>query len=76
MCLSSLSGGNVLVGFRDRERETERRNNIEQLPPLLALTGMEPATGVCPDRESSRRPFGLWDRTPTTEPGLSCVLSP
>ena len=49
-----------------RERERERERNIDQLPPVRALT----RDGThnlerCPDWELNLKPFGVWNDTPT-----------
>ena len=46
----------------ERERNTDVRENIDQLPLTHALTGDKTCNpGMCPDQELNKRPFVLWD---------------
>ena len=53
-------------------REKERERNIDLLPLAHTKTrGQAGYPGMCPDRESNRGPFTLWDNTGPTKPHLS-----
>ena len=51
----------VVTDFRERETSTQERN-IDQLPPVCALTGDRTHNlGMCPDLGLPLQPFGAWD---------------
>ena len=64
----------MLINFRKRGRGREREGNINvrninQLPPVRALTGDQTHNfGMCPDQELNSQPFGVRDNTPTEPP--------
>ena len=56
--------------FREREEERERNINVREKHWLVAsfmpLTwDMAHNPGMCPDQESNRQPFALWEAQPT-----------
>ena len=50
-------------------REKEKERNVDQSPLARAPTGDGTHNlGMCPYKESNRRPFGLWDNAQPTQP--------
>ena len=59
-------------GGTRRGRETLMwERNINWLPLVVPWLGLNPISGVCPDRELNRRPFTLWDNSQPTDPHWS-----
>ena len=61
-----------IIREKGNERQRERNinvRNIDQLPLLCTWMGdWTQNLGMCPDRESNRPPFTLWDDAQPTEP--------
>ena len=72
----------LLISERGKEKERETlmwERNIDQLPPMRALTGDQTCNlGMCPDWELNLQPFGVWDNNPTNWANLlgqaNCLL--
>ena len=73
----------LLIPEREEGRERKRKGNttvrnIDRLPPAETTTRDQTCNpGMCPDWDSTLRPFGVWDDTQLTEPhwpGLRSVL--